>query len=231
MGWRLAHSLIHLQNELDARWPKRTTPDWTIGDQRHQSYPSDHNPNNAGVVCAMDIREGNINLRLLADHIASLIGKHPAVKYVIFDRKIAGGWTNGEWTDYNGSNPHTDHIHVSVGNGPDGSSTGPYDSDIPWGIEDVGKKPVSEPEYTKWYRGGRGTRVCYGGAAKYGRWSAGDDVAYIQRFIGKKAGRADGYFGPKTREGVLWYQRMRGLKVDGEVGPQTWRSLKVRYRG
>lgn len=229
MGWRVAHSIVHLQNELDARWPKRTTPDWTIGDADHRSRASDHNPNQNGVVCAIDIRKGNINLRALADHLASLIGKHPAIKYVIFDKQIAGGWTNGEWRDSSG---HEDHIHVSVGDGPDGQSTGQYDSGEPWGIENIGKKKdAPEPTYTKWYRGGRGTRVCFGGAPKYKRWSAGDDVKYIQRFIGKKAGRADGFFGPKTRSGVMWYQRMRGLTVDGEVGPQTWKSLKVRWRG
>lgn len=62
------------------------------------------------------------------------------------------------------------------------------------------------------------------------RWlrtgSAGSDVKYVQTFIGRsKAGPADGRFGPQTAAGVRWYQQMRGLVVDGVVGPQTWRSI------
>lgn len=57
-------------------------------------------------------------------------------------------------------------------------------------------------------------------------WSAGRDVQYAQRWIGpSKAGPADGYFGPKTEAGVKWYQHMRGIKVDGIVGPVTWSHL------
>jgi len=51
----------------------------------------------------------------------------------------------------------------------------------------------------------------------------GTDVKYVQAFIGKSA--ADGEFGPDTRDAVIWYQRMRGLKADGVVGPKTWASL------
>jgi hypothetical protein len=38
--------------------------------------------------------------------------------------------------DYDGSNPHTSHVHISVGRGRDGRSTRPdlYDSTAPWGL-------------------------------------------------------------------------------------------------
>lgn len=35
----------------------------------------------------------------------------------------------------------------------------------------------------------------------------------------------DGHFGGKTLEAVRMFQRSRMLKVDGEVGPRTWREL------
>jgi peptidoglycan hydrolase-like protein with peptidoglycan-binding domain len=35
----------------------------------------------------------------------------------------------------------------------------------------------------------------------------------------------DGDFGPKTRAGVIDFQRYFGLDVDGIVGPQTWGTL------
>jgi hypothetical protein len=57
----------------------------------------------------------------------------------------------------------------------------------------------------------------------------GSDVAYVQKWIGaQRAGAADGIFGPKTRDGVRWYQGMRGIKVDGIVGPVTWRHMGVK---
>jgi peptidoglycan hydrolase-like protein with peptidoglycan-binding domain len=57
----------------------------------------------------------------------------------------------------------------------------------------------------------------------------GDDVRFVQRWIGpERAGVADGIYGPGTVAGVKWYQRLRGIGVDGEVGPQTWGQMGIR---
>ena len=57
----------------------------------------------------------------------------------------------------------------------------------------------------------------------------GADVRYVQRFIGTtRTGGVDGVYGPHTRAGVLWYQAMRGIGVDGRVGRETWRNMGVR---
>lgn len=59
-------------------------------------------------------------------------------------------------------------------------------------------------------------------------YMTGDDVKFVQRWIGPaQAGAADGVFGPSTASGVRWYQRMRGIGVDGVVGPATWRQMGV----
>lgn len=83
------------------------------------------------------------------------------------------------------------------------------------GTKDPEPQPDREFEsYRKGARPGRRT---------LSRWSAGDDVKFVQAFIGDdKAGKADGYFGPKTERGVEWYQEMRGIEVDGIVGDDTW---------
>lgn len=57
---------------------------------------------------------------------------------------------------------------------------------------------------------------------------SGDDVGYVQRYIGAaRCGPADGDYGPRTRDGVRWYQQMRGITADGDVGPITWRHMGV----
>ncbi|MGW1061632.1 peptidoglycan-binding domain-containing protein [Micromonospora rubida] len=61
------------------------------------------------------------------------------------------------------------------------------------------------------------------------RGTDGDDVAFVQRFVGeRRCGRATGAFDARTEAGVRWYQGMRGITVDGVVGPQTWRQMQVK---
>lgn len=130
MGWRLARSLEVLRDEIRAVHPGTTI--WTIGDERH--VVSDHRPNAAGVVCAVDVLgDRGLDLAAFAEHLRKT--NHRAVKYVIFNRRIWSKALNSQgWRPYHGSNPHTTHVHVSVGVGPDGRSTGPYDDTTTWGL-------------------------------------------------------------------------------------------------
>lgn len=131
MAWRLARSLETLRAEVRATHPGTTF--WTIGDKAHRGTWSDHNPNSAGVVCAADILgDRGLNLGQFAETVRT--SHHPAFKYAIYNRRIA--YKGGRWQPYYGSNPHTTHVHVSVGIGPDGRSTGPYDDTSPWGIQE-----------------------------------------------------------------------------------------------
>ena len=43
--------------------------------------------------------------------------------------------------------------------------------------------------------------------------------------LGYTVGPVDGFFGPKTEDAVLKYQRDKGLSIDGIVGDETWTSL------
>jgi peptidoglycan hydrolase-like protein with peptidoglycan-binding domain len=37
--------------------------------------------------------------------------------------------------------------------------------------------------------------------------------------------KADGFFGPKTKQAVKVFQQQNNLERDGEVGPKTWTAL------
>lgn len=61
------------------------------------------------------------------------------------------------------------------------------------------------------------------GSRTVGVRTAGADVAFLQRFIGRL--KDDGYFGQATLNRVRWYQRTHGLASDGVVGNGTWKSI------
>lgn len=69
------------------------------------------------------------------------------------------------------------------------------------------------------------------------RGKVGDDIAQAQKLLknlgydlgttGKNKDGLDGSFGPKTQNAVMEYQKKKGLKVDGSIGPETMASLKA----
>lgn len=141
MSWRLAKSLIVLREQINEAYPTRDkTSDGSIGDDSHDDRASDHNPNRERVVCAIDIDhdpDNGLDAHLLADHLR--VNRHPNLKYIISDKRIASSRDNWVWRKYTGSNPHKQHIHISVGRGKTGSSEPPYDDETLWNIS-TGKK-------------------------------------------------------------------------------------------
>lgn len=120
--WRLAFSLQVLREQLNDLYPNRSKEsDGSIGDARHQSSKSDHNPwvrikqgtITMGIVTAIDIThdpEGGVNCIELAE----MIKLDSRVKYVIWDKMIYNPTVKTVWRRYRGVNPHTKHLHVSV---------------------------------------------------------------------------------------------------------------------
>jgi hypothetical protein len=119
MGWRAANSLLVLRDQIDLMYPGRSkASDGTIGDAAHQAEVSDHNPDASGVVRALDITHdpaSGCDIDVLSDWLCE--SRDPRIKYVIANRMImdgAGGDNPWVWTDYDGSDPHTNHLHLSV---------------------------------------------------------------------------------------------------------------------
>lgn len=136
MTWRLAQALDILRAEINAEWPNRSkVSDGTIGDARHQAeMTSQHNPNAAGVVTAIDITNdltGNGPTGgTLAEHFVTLgRGGDPRIWYVVWNRSIWSVTYGFVKRPYTGSDPHTNHVHLSLS-----QDRANYDSTAPWGI-------------------------------------------------------------------------------------------------
>ena len=139
--WRVAKSLLKLRDQINARFPDRNkASDGTIGDDAHCPGTSDHCPkivdDGIGVVAAIDITHDpahGLDAGVVAN--ALRVSRDPRIKYIISNRRIASSYpAEGkppfEWRDYNGSNPHRAHFHVSVL----AEKTGPggYDTITDW---------------------------------------------------------------------------------------------------
>jgi hypothetical protein len=91
--------------------------DGWIGDLKHQSRKSDHNPRPSGEVCAIDIDAGLSDQQgishALADQLRLTAKKDKRISYIIHAGKICSGKSLWRWVKYRGINPHHKHIHVS----------------------------------------------------------------------------------------------------------------------
>lgn len=213
---RLANSLVTLRTQIDTAFPKRNTAsDGWLGDAAHQARLSQHNPNAAGVVCAIDITHDPAHgvdcHRLMEELDAS---NDDRIFYLIWNRQIDN--SNDARTPYDGPNPHTRHLHISVlWDRPER-----YDNPRPWNLPMLGH---SAPE---WYRGPLGSRVLKAGAR-------GEDVVGLQHiFVTRyplyaKHLVVDGEFGAQTEAVVREFQKRSKLAVDGIVGRKTFRALGV----
>jgi len=208
MAWRLAKSLDVLRAEINAKYPGRDkSADGTIGDEAHSSRSSDHNPNSARVVCALDIthdpRHG-LDAGKLADELR-LCGD-PRIKYVISNRRIAN--SGKPWRKYSGANPHDHHFHISV--------HGNYDSTAPWNISDAMSTSIIDVL--------RSTMTPKPTRPFLVKGSRGKDVEHLQSLLKI---RVDGEFGPKTEAAVKAFQKKSKLVADRKVGAYTWRALET----
>lgn len=215
--WELAPSLVKLMENVDAKWPKRSkTHDGSIGDAAHAARSSEHNPDRdsddlpRGYVSAVDITKDSA--AMAAFLLKELIGD-PRVWYVIHDGFIYSrthGWAKRQ---YDGPNPHTHHLHVSLV-----QTKAAADATGNW--FDVGTKtppkPTPKPEPKP-------------GAKKLPILSIRDKdavlVPFLKRFFGLDDKLNGETFSRALTGKVRLYQQRQNLMVDGVVGPKTWGKI------
>lgn len=206
MNWRECDSLKGLLRQLNDMFPDRSKiSDGTIGDARHQAEKSDHDPNAAGVVTALDVTH-DARSGCTGDWLSRQLAgaRDPRVKYIIWNGQMmssyaAHGYPPWAWRPYHGFSMHTEHVHVSVSVDPK-----LYDDKSVWDLSQT-QKPAPGP--------GLGT-ISLG--------AHGLAVRALQRALGIKI---DGSFGPDTDKALRAFQSSHGLREDGIAGDNTWRAL------
>lgn len=230
----IAPAIVQLRAEVNAACPQRDrTSDGIIGDPRHEALgsASDHNAWLMDTYRAVDLDRDlqalpRWDAQALAEHIRQLgaAGDPRLVGggYVIYNRRIASDSSGWRWVPYTGSNPHTEHIHVSVTRNPDG-----FRSAAPWGIAPspaAAPTAASTPPLVIDGRLGLATVRALQTAVGVERdGSLGQiTIKALQRRLGVAA---DGRLGPVS-VGAL--QRLLGVDDDGRLGPVTIKALQRR---
>ena len=145
MDWRLANSLKTLRAQLNALYPARSkASDGAIGDDAHAVVKSEHNPNAAGVVTAIDITHdpaNGVDMNRIAE--ALIASNDPRIWYIIFNKRI---WEGDVWLPYSGGNPHDKHLHISVN-----QAASKYDDARQWNLN-LGGESMTEEDAKEAYR-------------------------------------------------------------------------------
>lgn len=125
---RLSKSAVQLREQIDDSFPDRDrASDGWIGDTKHSSRKSDHNPDAQGWVRAIDI-DADLNRAkgtsiYLADQIREYAKSTGRITYIIHMGKICSRKSFWRWVKYTGINTHRHHIHVSFAQAADNDSS------------------------------------------------------------------------------------------------------------
>lgn len=203
-NWRVAESLERLKGQLDEVYPNRSkVSDGGIGDPRHQSKTSDHNPwvdcwrSDHGVVTARDFTHdprGGLDCHQLAQALTD--SQDSRIKYIIWHgRIISANRQKWKWRKFKGKNLHLKHLHISVQPQPT-----LYDSAVDWHI------------ISSFKIGSRGAKV--------------KEIQSVLQKLGL-LDEVDGVFGKKTQAAVKGFQGLKLIGVDGIVGKETLKMMKL----
>lgn len=125
---RLSKSGIQLREQIDDCFPDRDrASDGWIGDSKHATRKSDHNPDAQGWVRALDIDSDLDRAKgtsvYLADQLREYAKSTRRITYIIHMGKICSRKTFWRWVKYTGFNKHTAHIHISFAKTADNDSS------------------------------------------------------------------------------------------------------------
>jgi hypothetical protein len=132
----LSKAGVQLREQIDDCFPDRDRKsDGWIGDARHAARnKSDHNPDDKGIVRAIDVdKDLNKNPNVAFDLFDQLrnyaeLDRKKRILYLIFNGKICSAKSRWKFVAYKGLNPHQHHIHISFS--PSGDSDNSF-FDIP----------------------------------------------------------------------------------------------------
>lgn len=114
-SYSLAHNLAARRQKVWDCWGTGVVVGW-IGDTAHQAECSDHNPDSTGMVHAIDPMVTGTRAQAVVDEALAHDGD---LQYIIHNRVIWSRTVGFAARTYTGSDPHTDHVHLS---GKHGSS-------------------------------------------------------------------------------------------------------------
>lgn len=228
MSYYLASSLSALRAEVNKRWPNRSkVSDGWIGDASHQARKSDHNPDwtapgrRRGVVRALDITTEGVDVDLLLKHTTN----DSRVAYVIYNRRIYQHSTG--WQPYNGSNPHTNHVHVSI------AHLNSAENDVKAWFGSASTTPASSKPAESAGTGSGGGEWPTAPLVVDGKFwlitKRGYQRLLAPAAVGNYRGIIDGEIGPLTvRAEQTWLKNLGYYKgiIDGQRGPLTIRALQ-----
>lgn len=114
--WRTSKPITTLGTQIESSIPERHGADGTAAGRSH-SIKSDHTPDANGIVRAIDIGEHTEEGFFIAEAIR--LSQDNRVKYLIHEGRMFSsypkpGYPPYTWRPYSGSNPHSNHIHLSV---------------------------------------------------------------------------------------------------------------------
>lgn len=206
---------------------------YAVGDASHLSRKSDHNPFNWGygvVVSAIDVMIRNGFTKADAVNLVKALKGRSDIQYIIYNRTIwskSYGWKARKYT---GSDPHTDHVHVSAAHtkAADRDTRGVifrHPPTTPSPVKKPSAKPVSNPSKAPAFPGGP--------QSYYQEYVGNRNIPYRGGVMQaqtqlKKLGykiTADGFFGEQTTFNIKKFQKANNLKPDGLLGPATWAKL------
>jgi hypothetical protein len=150
------------------------------------------------------------------------------IMYVIYNEQMWSTWSGG-WKPYEGYDPHTSHVHVSLGwNGARARTS--FWTGRTWAL-DLGPCQVFRNSPASIAGPRARTSECPDPAVPARSldrpmlWlgASGDAVRTAQRALGVPAG---GTLGAATRDSVLAFQRRSDLPPTGAVDRATWAALK-----